>query len=398
MIAAAAFWFALQTGNPVAEYVDPNSRFVSVQAVLKLPSLSGHEFAEAEVLAETMADEVEGYSKAEMRDIAGRAGDGLKITLMPDHLRIQIGVLPSDVKPAIGYIEQILRNSRLSADAINKAVAEIPYRTRPIWAVALEPLKFEFYRTRREDIVDLYHRICRPENVWLSVGGPIQPGDAADYWKSKIDGWDPGKAPKPSLDVAPLPGVANVAGREAVIELRGRAIIGKDPAIAARLLALIALGSGKGSAMFARLRDEHGWSYRQEAVLWPTPEGFLPRLIMLSGDQTPGTELAKAVKETLADAVKSWGNEDLARARGMADGILNRGFPMSPLYFNPSWPITSSLHDQTFMSAYWPMKTGRAWNPKKLMGEIALLNLDDLKEAAQAILADSIRLVIPARG
>ncbi|MFI5385073.1 MAG: hypothetical protein ACHQ50_03040 [Fimbriimonadales bacterium] len=398
MTAIFALALAIQNGNPVSEVVDPGAKVVSVQAIVKLPEMGGHEQAETRLIAETMADQVEGYSQSEMRDIAARAGEKLRITAMPDHLRIQIGVLPGDLKPAIGYVSQILRNAAFPADSLNAAMAEIPFRSRSLWATALQPFNVVFNRVRREDVVDLYHRISRPENVWLSVGGPMRPGEAEDAWSTETRDWTPGKLPRPSPDVAPPAAMAYVPGTESMIELRGKEIPASDPAIPVRILALIGLGSGKGSSMFEVLRVKHGWSYRQEALLWPTARGFVPRLIMASGDKTPPEELAKAMKQELTDAVNSWTEADVARARGMAEGILMRGVEMSPLYFNPSWPATDSLHDRTFMAGYWRMKTGREWDPHKLLGQMALVTLPELKEAALEILSVSIPCILPARG
>ncbi len=394
MILALAFCAIFQDGNPVTVCVDPAAAFVSVDAIVKLPHLSGHEYAEVELIAETMSDNVEGFSLADMRDSAARVGENLKITLMPDNLRIQFGVPPGDLKTAITYVDQILRNASFQEDPLNKAISEIPFRSKSLWATAIQPGILEFHRVRKDEIVDLYHRICRPENVWLSVGGPVNTDVVTEIWTTLNESWAPGRAAKPSLDQAPLREAKQVPGRVSMIELRGKEILGGDASLPARLLATIALGSGKGSAMFARLRELKGWSYRQEAILWPTPDGFVPRMIMASGDKTSAGELALGMKSELGEAVKGWSDADLARAEGMAEGIFSRGLEMSPLYFNPYWPITNSLDDRTFLAGYWRMKTGKPWDDKKMLATMALVSLAELKEAAMEILNGSHAHVI----
>ena len=235
-------------------------------------------------------------------------------------------------------------------------------------------------------MLDFYHRICRPENAWLSVGGSIKPGEVEEFWVSKNEDWKPGKAPSAPYDRTPAMPILSTAGIEGAYELHGKEFPGNDPAIAQRLLAIIAIGSGKGSAMFERLREGRGWSYRQEAVLYPTANGFVPRLIMASGDKMAPIDLIKGMREELLDAVNAWTDADLARARGMAEGILLRGVEMSPLYFNSYWPVTTSLDDETFLSGYWLMKTGRQWDPNKLVGQMGLLTLSELKESALDII------------
>jgi hypothetical protein len=398
MIASLTLLLAVQVTSPAIEFIDARAKFVSVQAIVKLPPMGEHEMSQTKLLAEIMADEVEGYSRTEMRNLAGRAGESLRITVMPDHLRIQIGVVPSDLKPAITYVQQILRNSRLSTESLNRALAEVPYRTQSLWASALQPFKYKFMRIRRDDIVELYHRLCRPDNVWLAVGGPLEPHAAADFWAIKTKGWSTGKLFARSLSQSPPEKIGELPGRESMVELRGREVAGGDPALSSKVLAVIALGCGKGSAMFERLRDSQAWSYRQEALLWPSAGGFTPRLIMATGDKTPLPELGKSVRAQLLDAVKSWTESDIARARGLAEGIFLRGLQLSPFYFNPSWPVGDSLHDRTFMSAYWQVKTGHSWEPSRLLGEMALLKSDEVKEVALELLNGAELHAIPARG
>jgi predicted Zn-dependent peptidase len=398
MIVQIALAVAVQGLNPVVEVIDPSAQYVSVQAVIRLPELSGREQAEAELIAETVSDQIEGFATAEMRDMSARAGESLQITLMPDHIRIQFGCLPSDYRSAITYVDQIIRSSVLPQESLTKAMEDIPYRSRAPWNIALRLTKLEFERIRQDEVLALYHRLFRPENVWLSVGGPLKPGTAEEVWEQINADWKPGKPARASLDRRPLAEVKSVQGREAIIELRGKEIPGSDPAMATHILAAIALGSGKGSAMFERLREAKGWSYRQEAILWPSAHGFVPRLIMASGDKTSPGELAAAMKEQLIEAVNHWDDADLARAKGMAEGILLRGIEMSPLYFNHSRPVTDSLDDQTFLAGYWLMKTGHPWDSRKILGGMALTGLKDLKEAALDILDSSQPRVIPANG
>ncbi|HTQ11635.1 MAG TPA: insulinase family protein [Fimbriimonadaceae bacterium] len=384
--------------NPVTDVIAPGAKVVAVDAIVRLPALGAREYAAAKVMAETMADEVDGYSQGDMRDMGARAGESLKITLMPDHIRIEFGALPAEADTAISYVGHILKNSRFPEDSIAKAEAEIPFRKKSLWATAIQPVKFDFRRVRREDVLDMYHRICRPENVWLCVGGPIDARDAENAWSAVLADWTVTKPPRLPANPTPLGEASDVPGRETMVELRGSSFPGNDPAMPTKLLALIGLGCGKGAAMFQTLRETEGWSYRQEAFLWPTPEGFEPRLIMASGDKTAPDDLAKGMRDQLILAVKNWDASDLARAEGMAQGIFERGFAMSPLYFNSSWPISGSLEDETFLAGYWTMKTGSPWNASRMLGEMALVSLSDFKDAAMEILTDSKAHVLPARG
>ncbi len=397
MIAALALATAL-IANPVVEVIDPAATYVSVQAIIKLPELSPHDQAAAALLAEAIAYDVDGYSRFTMRDIAARAGDAVSVRLMPDHIRIQVGVLPQDLKVGVAMIDQILRGSKLPEEALNKAIAERPTRQRSLWTTALWPFHYTFSRMKQRDVMELYHRICRPDNVWIAIGGPIKPGEGDQLWTARTSDWKPVKVPKAAIDTSLLPQEISIKGPEAIVELRGPEFAGNDPALASQLLALIGLGSGKGSAMFTALREAKGWSYRQEAILWPTANGFVPRLILPSSDPLGPAELAKGAREQLLGALSAWTDSDLARAKGMAEGILLRDFELSPLYFRPTRPIDASLHDRTFMAAYWPMKTGQAWLPTGLLEQMKSINLEEFKSQAKGMLEVAIPRLIEAGG
>ena len=119
---------------------------------------------------------------------------------------------------------------------------------------------------------------------------------------------------------------------------------------------------------------------------------------MASGEKIAANQLAKNMKQELTDAVVTWTDADLARAKGMDEGILMRGLPMSPLYFNEYWPLTDSLQDRTFMAAYWPMKTGQVWDSAKLLAQMCQVPLPVLKQSALDIVGSALPHEIPGRG
>jgi hypothetical protein len=152
-----------------------------------------------------------------------------------------------------------------------------------------------------------------------------------------------------------------------------------------KLLALTALGTGKGAALWRVAREKLGLSYRQEAVLNPTPKGFQPRLLIAHAGAEGLEEKAQTLKTALQEDIKSWTEDDKRRAIGMAESYLVRGGDLSPLYFIPGRPVLTDLPDQIFLRAYWRMKAGAVWNPHQLVGRMGFVDLADLKLAAEEI-------------
>lgn len=384
MILAAIL--GMQAARPVLEFPDANAKFVSVQALVSLGNLTPKERSMAALLADTMAYDVDDYSRTLMRDTAAAAGEQVRVTLMPDMLRIQIGVVPQDLKYGIRFINNILRTSRLPEAELNHQIELASAKKRGLWQTALLPNGSDLKRVRRTDIVDFYHRICRPDNTTLVVGGNFKPGDAQEIWTGLTNGWTAEKTPRFLLEDGDPKTVIEFAGQENIISLNAQVIPGGDVAIAPKLLAIIALGCGKGSTLFEKVREDMGVSYRQEGLLWPAATGFVPRFIIATGDATPLVELAPKIRDNMLTAVDEWAEKDLLRALGMARAILERGVPMSPFYFNPWYPVSSSLTDQTLLQGYWQIKTGKKWDAKRLLELMALTPLDELKSIAKEML------------
>lgn len=382
----------------VLEYPDPKSSFVSVQAIVKLPELTPKERSVAALLARTVAYDVDDYSRFYMRDTTAAAGDQVKVILMPDEMRIQIGVLPEDVKPGLRFLNNILRRSHLPEDELNRQISEDSARKKGLWETAVEPWGSDLRRVRRSDVVDFYHRICRPDNTTIVVGGKVTPGEPQEIWSQIASDWKAERIPRWLLEPGDAAPIRRVDGSENVIELYGEEFPGGDVAIASKLLSIIALGSGKGSVLFEKVREEMGLSYRQEAILWPTPKGFRPRFIIASGDPRPLPELVDAVRKQMLSSIEAWTEDDKVRAIGMSHAIIDLGCPMSPFYFHPYYPLGDNLHDQTFLRAYWRLKTGREWDADHLMDQMSKVSLQDMKDTAKQMIEKASASFIKADG
>ena len=388
---------ALQSTG-VVEWLDPSWGIVSIQAVVKLPPLTPKERNLLAQVVGTLGMETVPYSGAQIADLAARAGSRMRASLMPDHIRIGMEVVPADTSTAIGMVAAAIREPVVSPERLDLAAQDLQFRRMYFWRQALDLQPFQATKYVAADIPALIERVFRPENVTLAVGGKIRPGIATQRWEDIRNAWTLRRATpsRPSTEVPHLAGTT-LDSESSVIEFRGEEFSGTDAGLATRLLALTAIGTGKASSLWKVSRETLGASYRQESVLVPTASGFQPRLLVAHAGTGDFSELGAKIREGLLADIVSWTDVDRKRAIGMAESYLVRGGDMSPLYFAPGRPLDSDLGDRTFIQAYWLMKTGTRWNPHQLVGKMGFVELEDLKAMASSLVSGARMVIHKAR-
>lgn len=397
MTAALLFLLAGATA-PAIELPDPEQDRVTVQAVARVPELDAVDRAALRVLAEVLAtSSTRTYAAVDLRAAGALTGEPLRVRATPDALRISLSVPRGGVTDAVAMVASVVREPNFDDDAIRRVRDEAPFRGRTIWAVALDPERLPFQGVRERDVRALATRLLRPDNLTVAIGGAFTPGEGAAAWAARTDGWEvprpvPPRTVSPATDRAPTTG-----GEASAIELAGPAFSATDAALPSRVLALFALGNGKGATLWTTVRAENGWSYRQEAVLTPTPSGFRPRLVLLRKAERPA-EAVEPIRKALLTAIEKWTDADRDRALGLADGVLSYGNPLSPLYLSGEFPLSGRLEDRTFLDAYWRMKTGRPWNAARLLTEMRATDLAELKRIATEWVQSAEARVVPGDG
>jgi len=387
---------AVIQSTQVVEWLEPTSQFVSIQAVVKLPNLSERQARILRLVSGTMGRETETFSATQIADIGGRVGSTMRVTQMPDHIRVSFDVVPADWSTGVSMVGSVLRESAVRAEDLQSVADDLQFRRFPYWRTALDLQPFEPPKYTLPEVQEIVAAVFRPENVTLGVGGKITPGQATAKWEDVLLNWKVSRLRplrrEPGAERPPA-----VRGNVAVIDFRGSEFLASDAAFSARLLALTALGTGKSSALFEVSREGLGLSYRQEAVLSPSPGGFIPRLLIATSEKEGLPDLAEKVRSGLTESIGKWTEVDKRRAIGMAESYLVNGGEMSPLYFAPGRPIARGLGDQVFMRAYWQSKTGTRWNPHQLVGRMGFVELADLKQTALNFLRDARIMVHAAR-
>jgi hypothetical protein len=215
----------------------------------------------------------------------------------------------------------------------------------------------------------------------LAVSGPISPGEATRTWQ---DIASENADPKPIRFFEPPSEAESV--NPSVKSIVGPAISAADPELPSTILAMIALGSGKASTLHRVLREQLGLSYRQEAVLTPIAQGWIPQLIYQLPEGVTA-ERASAVQPAIATDVAQWTEATRKRALGMAKVIFRMGVPFSPLYNEPSG--ASDSDEETFFDAWWFSRTGKRFDVASFLDHLDSVDLATLQKTATQIVSGS---------
>ncbi len=371
------------------EIPDPEAAHCVLVAVVKLPELEAGERAAARAFASVAFEETGRFSAAQIRAWGSQTGVPPRALLMPDHLRLEISMPKGQLDTGVSILSSILREPVLRDEVVREAMAQLRTQERSVWQRGLWAWDSRLPAPTAEDVRKFHGRCVRPEALAIAVAGAFSPGEAEEAWTKRLQGWSPPKASGAfSQPSAPRPEDAHGQGAR-IFELAMPPFSATDAAFATRLLAVAALGVGKGASAFRVLREERGWSYRQETFLWPVPLGFQPRLLFAT--TRPEADVnGRAARDALKAAVAEWTQADLSRAMGLLEATLKHGIGPNPLYLAPEGPLGQGLADRAFLAAYWPLKTGRPFDADKLIAQMRYVRLSDLKETANQMLDGAI--------
>lgn len=361
----------------------------TIQTIVRLPNLDAEDTASLRVICAVAPKRTEDFSRYKMLEIT--EGRPIRMTMLPDCVRLSVTVPGNDPLSAVSITESILRRAVFDPSDVAKALKKATADRRSYWEAALDPRVLSKPKTKREDLIYLYHRVFLPTNIEMTSAG-ADPAVVQEEWTWRTEGWKEPRPVGPILAPLAFQPLTSNPGSVATIEFAGPEVAGNDPALSTRLLVLIALGSGKGSSLFRVWRERQAWSYRQEALMWPTAKGWQPRLIAAMAD-VPDVEAARKV---LLDDVDAWTESDRDRALGMAEGVLLNGVSYGPLWAGTGF-LGDNLEDRTFFAAYWRMKTATVWNPRHVLDQMKLIRLDELKEEARDLLQVAKPRVLPTR-
>lgn len=372
----------------------PNATDVAIAAFAPLPKEFGEKDRQRLAVAvRVLVDGSQDYSRRRVFDLT--EGRTVEAALLPDGVVVRFVVPRENLRSGLTLMDGLLRRPTVEAGSLDRALRRIQRREAGYWAAALRPLRNDLKTLKPDEARALLSRIFNPARTVVAAAGGFAPGEAKDRWAKSAADWRALPEPRyPDNSTTPEP-KDNPSGITTV-ELRGAPIAANDPALPARWLALTALGVGKGAALFRDVRQVEGWSYRQEAILWPDPKGLLPRIVAASIPAEGEADRADALRASLRKAVAAWTEADRERALGVASLSLERGLPLGPLWLAEG-PVGGSLADRAILDAYWSSKAGARWDAGRLLGTMRNVPLETLKTEADALLEGARSIVLPGR-
>jgi hypothetical protein len=333
-------------------------------------------------LARLVSVRTRDYGQREMRRITG--GRNPEVFALPNGLWIRVEGPAANLPELVSLADSLaFRASLPEEEFLEQAkTPEAPggWYTPLIWSWrASAPVALREVRT-------LYGSMGARGPIRVAVGGPRAAGELTQLWQSRQARREPSEYP---TDWPRLPyalGVSPLAVPKGGYGMLVPAAPVREAMNPAEVLAMAALGSGKGSALFRVAREKRRLSYRQEALLLPEGARWRPALVFFADPAPPEAEVEALRTELLAD-VEAWTEPDLVRARGAAEGIYRYGQPYGNLLLTPDGPGEGSLVDRlsTLLiadSAGKPIVT-----PLDLLAGTEAVDLDDLKATARRLLS-----------
>ncbi|MFZ4508056.1 MAG: hypothetical protein ACOYON_10220 [Fimbriimonas sp.] len=369
----------LTSANEVVETPRPEATTISFVAIGFTGPQSPRDRAVLEIVMRALPRQTIEYGLRQIDEIT-TGGTPVRTVIMPDHVRISFETARGGLKVGASLLESLLCRPVLNQEDLDRAWQDLRGRNLPAWNAALDPTPYAWGPVTQAEATAQVQKLFN-QNTWIGVGGAIQLGEAKAEWSRRAITWT---APTPvRVSRNQYPAVSGLITRQVSwLELQGPTIPAADAAWGTGLLAATALGTGKGSSLHRIVRERERLSYRQEAVLWPTPEGWCTRLILLQRSSEADPSQGEKVTALLREDVNSWQDSDRLRALRVLRESLAGEFPLGALYLEPSGPIGSRTADETFMAAYFRAKTGRTWNREALLAGLEKVSLDELKQTA----------------
>lgn len=372
------------SGVPKLTVVPRESNTLSIQALIPLPKLLPEEKAAVEVLTAFQVAENAEFSKAKIISLCSPGGRP-RGEVTGDHVRIWLKVNKPDLRIGLTILRSVLNRPNLEdQEAIQSTINLLDSRNPVFWRQALVPERLDYGKVQPRWVRAMFAKLYNRADIRVVVSGEAEESkvqnELSDIWKDWQ--WIIPTYLTPRVFEDKFWPRAN--GAATLLNLRGPT---RTPAtIDEDLLASIMLGIGKDCTLYHRLRQQENLSYRQEAYLWPTSEGYELRLVLgTSASIEPGVE--KKIVDLLSGDAEGWTEKDRLRAVALAETMFLRTYDQFPLAYRPYGGQIGSAEEDAFMALYWPFKFGQRWDPDGLVQRLQEVPLEKAKLAAKQMLS-----------
>lgn len=373
----------------VVEAPDADSHVVIAQALFPAEGLGRRDGACVRVLGAALLDATSDFSGPDLLRFGSQAGVAPEVEVGPDFVRVTLTAPEGAADLAGQLLESIVARPSLRDEDLEASLSGLRGE-RPRWlSQALDPQAPDWDRVRARDVRELHQRLFRPERMVLVLAGAFRPGEAAAL-TARFAEWRPAAAPRPVADPPQRPRT-KVDGDASVAELAGVPIAPSD---ATSLMAVVALGSGKGGALYRVLRLKDRDSYFQQAVLWPTAKGWAPRLIWAHA----GSVDFEATRQKLQDDVAAWTEADTDRARAFLAACLERGMGATPFASGPGRWLGADARGSADWAGLMALMGSRGLARRTVLDALANVDVEAIRAKAAKLIREADARLLPGSG
>ncbi len=369
----------------IIEKPEPRSGLVVYQAFVTHQAAGREDAAAWEVLGETLLRGTKDYLAGEVAVLGSQAGFRPKVVTMAGYLRLEFVALAGQEEQVVKVLAQCLTEPRFRDDQVEEAKAKLTAKGWDPFEQALQVYDLEYSKVTADQVKALWKASFRRDSIKLYVGGDVEVGETARVLARFTREWEPlRRVPPGGRAQAPILPPTSLAGTGAY-ELRGEAMTPSSTFAAARFLATVALGVGKDSTMHRVLRNEKGWGYVSEGLLYPSEKGWVPRFVLLR-DGEEGVGLLEEIRKAMIADIAGWDGQTLQRAVVLGRASLREGLPWSPVWLDSGSPMRADVVDRTALLVYLDMVGAGGVSPSLWAGTLENVDLETLKGQATLML------------
>lgn len=266
-LAAVAAPQLIRLPNGIPVVVESTAdRLVSIQALVRADDLTPEQAGGLEFLSGALFGETENYSLRELRNLAWIAGGSVEAAWAGDCLRLEITTTPDRLRPAAALLSEVLRKPLLTPSALSEARLLAKRRferilaTPPLSDVRAALTAQGLGAAPIDSLTEQQARglmpLITPNRTAIGVVGAVSPDTVGEVFGASLGHWR-------ASDTQGLPALKPVMRTPQrlarVVTAAGPGI--DEPDFAAWIVACVAVGEGKTSALNRKFRQEMGAAY-----------------------------------------------------------------------------------------------------------------------------------------
>lgn len=330
----------------ILDLPDPAAEVVTIHAYLWRDKNYAREEDAWRVISESIGVNSRVYSASEISYFGATAGVQPRIARAPEFVRLELVSTPEKWRETLQLAVSLMAQPNWRSNQWEQREIVLQGELTDPWQWSLWPRqKWSAEGLAEHEARGVHARLVEYSGIRLVVAGPVEIGEAkeeVDRFIRTIEMPEYREISKFSPEVE-IPESQDLA--ISTFELAGKPIRVGEPGAASRFLAAVALGVGKGSAIWRTVREQEGLGYRVEGVFWPTRSGFVPRFILLRKAEQSELRVGGDLISALRSGAQELDIIDFQRAKVMAEQILLRPNAFASIYTDGSGTLFGDDQD-----------------------------------------------------